>query len=625
VAGVREILFDSVKALERQIAGFHILSSFASSPAPKEQVLYEVLGKVLELVGADAGAIALADETGGVFDFVTLRWTHLPALQLTAKEKALRLFRVRLTEGIVGQVYQSREPVIIPDVSKSQTFRKDMADAVNYQVRTLLAVPIQTENVRLGVLELFNKVPRGTFSAQDMELAVGLAHQIARDMDILRTRVSAPSAALPAAPTPPPPTGPSHEELLEARRTARDAQSQLKETYVLLETAMQARDQSALRVQALTEELERARALAEAVTPPQQIVRLLHSVEPFAFTLSLNTVLRNFAELSARLVNAQALQLFLWDERTESLTLSFSTATAVQGHTISVPFKKGEGVAGSAADRRELIHVEDVTKEDRFSKSIDEVPGILSRSLLASPLSANGRLVGVIEAINRKDGGPFTSDDGTALAGVSILGAAALEKVLEHQGVQESARAALGAVADLIETHGPSPAGRAERLRRLVAAAGEILKWTSQQQRDTEWAVFLFNVGKVLLPAEVLFKQGELLPKDRELLFSVPRVSADVLVQSPSLAGTARIVRHINERWDGQGSPDMLSAESIPIGSRVIAVIDAYDGLVSGGPGHKALPADVALKEIQSCAGKQFDPACVELLLRLVRADKRFV
>ncbi|MBK8575524.1 MAG: hypothetical protein IPN90_07570 [Elusimicrobia bacterium] len=59
--GAREILFDSVKALERQTAGFHILSSFSSSPHPKEHVLYEVLGKVLELVGADAGG----DRVGG--------------------------------------------------------------------------------------------------------------------------------------------------------------------------------------------------------------------------------------------------------------------------------------------------------------------------------------------------------------------------------------------------------------------------------------------------------------------------------------------------------------------------------------------------------------------------------
>jgi hypothetical protein len=115
-----------------------------------------------------------------------------------------------------------------------------------------------------------------------------------------------------------PPAGVSPEELVEARRLARDAQAQLRETQILLETAMQAKDQSARRVQTLTEELEQVKSLAEAATPPQQILRLLHSVEPFAFTLSLETVLKNFAELSARLVNAQALQLFLWG-RTQGL------------------------------------------------------------------------------------------------------------------------------------------------------------------------------------------------------------------------------------------------------------------------------------------------------------------
>ncbi|MBK8575523.1 MAG: GAF domain-containing protein [Elusimicrobia bacterium] len=563
----------------------------------------------------------MADETGGVFDFVTLRWTNLPALQVTAKEKALRLFRVPLTEGIVGQVYQSREPVILPDVSKSQTFRKEMADAVNYQVRTLLAVPVQTESRREGVLELFNKTPRGTFSAQDMELAVGLAHQIALLLNVFRVR--GPSGTVPPPPLPPPSPGPSPEELLESRRAARDAHAQLHEMKALLETAMQARDQSAQRVQTLSEELEQAKAQVEATTPSQQMMRLLHSVEPFAFTLSLATVMKNVAELATRLVEAQALQIFLWDERTECFTLGFSTANAVPGDAVPVSFKKGEGLAGSAADRMELVQVEDVTREDRFSKSIDEVPGILSRSILAGPLSSHGRLVGVIEAINRKDGRPFSSDDAAAFAGLSLLGAAAVEKVLIHQNLRDVARGALAAVADLIETRGSSPGGRAERLLRRVGAAGETLAWSPTEQREAEWATLLFNVGKVVLPAEVLFKQGELLPKDRDLLYSVPRLSSEALAGVAALAGPARIVRHIHERWDGQGSPDKLSGEKIPIGSRVIAVMDAFDGLVSGAMGRKALPTDVALKEIEGCAGKQFDPACVAILFRLERGGLR--
>lgn len=619
MTSARDILFDSVKALERQTAGLHILSPYTCSTAPQEQVLYDILGKVLELVGADAGSIVLADETAGVFDFVTVRWTHLLPLQISAKEKALRLFRVPLTEGIVGQVYQTREPVILPDVSKSQTFRKDMADAVNYHVHTLLAVPIQTESRRVGVLEVFNKTPRGTFSAQDMELAVGLARQIAVVLESLRLRGS-PAAPASPAPSPPPPVPP--EELLEARRAARDAQAQLNETKSLLETAMEARDQSARRVQVLTEELEKGKALADAATPPQQILRLLHSVEPIAFSFSLRTVLQNFSELAARLVNAQALQIFLWNEQRQCFFREFSTVPAAPEKSPPFSFKKGEGVAGYAGERAELLQIEDVTRDDHFSKSIDELPGIMTRTVLAGPLIVNGRLLGVIEVINTKDGRPFSADDGMALAGMALLGAAAVEKVQTHMKLLDTTRAVLGAVADLVETRGSTFTGRADRIRRRVLALGDVLNFSPQERTDAEWAALLYNVGKVILPAEILFKQGDLLPKDRDLLMSVPRLSADVLSSVGSLTETARIVRHVNERWDGQGAPDQLKGDAIPLGSRVISLLDALEGLTSGGVGRRALPMDVAIKEIEACAGKQFDPACVDHLVRLVRSGK---
>ena len=616
MAGAREILFDSVKALERQTAGFHILSPFICSTAPKEHVLYEILGNVLELVGADAGTIVLADETAGLFDFVTLRWTNLPALQITAKEKALRLFRVPLTEGIIGQVYRSGEPVILPDVSKSQTFRKDMADAVDYHVHTLLAAPIRADNRTVGVLELFNKTPRGTFSAPDMELAVGLARVIGLVLESRRVHQIPVEGTPPAAPPPAPP--PPSEEIIEARRAARDAQAQLKETQTLLETAMHAQDQSARRVRELTEEVERLKALAEAATPPERMLKLLHSVEPIAFSLSLKTVIKNFAELAARLVNAQALRIFLWDDKQQIFSMGFSTVSS--GERSSASFKKGEGLAGVAGDRAEWLNVEDVTRDDRFSKSIDEVPGLITRSVLAGPLIRNGRLVGVLEAMNHKEGRPFSADEAVALSGLALVGAEALEKVMTYQDLHDTAWSVLGVVADLIDTRGSTPGGRADRIRRRALALGEALRFSPRDLQSLEWAAVLYNVGKVTLPAEILFKQGDLLPQDRELLASVPRLSSEALQSVAPLAETARLVRHVNERWDGQGSPDRLSREAIPLGARVIAVVEAFEGLTADVRGRRALPLDVALKEIESCAGKQFDPACVDQLLLLVRA-----
>jgi hypothetical protein len=222
---------------------------------------------------------------------------------------------VPLTEGIVGQVYQTREPVILPDVSKSQTFRKDMADAVNYHVHNLLAVPIQTESQRMGVLEVFNKTPRGTFSAQDMELAVGLAHQIAVVLESLRLRGIDVGSLPPPLKSAPFPAGRSPEELMEARRAAATRRPNWGKPNLFLKRPCKPGIKAFDAFKSLTEELEKVKALAEAATPPQQILRLLHSVEPIAFSFSLEMVMKNFSELAARLVNAQALQIFLWNEK----------------------------------------------------------------------------------------------------------------------------------------------------------------------------------------------------------------------------------------------------------------------------------------------------------------------
>ncbi|MBL8022856.1 MAG: GAF domain-containing protein [Elusimicrobia bacterium] len=619
MAGARDILFDSVKALERQTAGLHMVSQFATSTAPKEHVLNDLLGKVLEWVGAEAGAIALAEEGAGVFELAALRWAHLPVLQAAAKEKALRLFRVRLTEGIVGQVYQSGEPVILPDVSKNQAFRKDMADAVNYQVLNLLSVPLQLEGKRVGVLELFNKTPKGTFSASDMELAVSLAQQIALVLEVTRLRGNGSSNPSPVVP--PPGSGPSSDEFLEARRMARDAQSQLKETHALLEIALQSRDVNARQVQVLTEELEKAKALTDAATPAEQRVRLLRSIEPLAFSLDPQTVMRNFGELAARLVNAQALQLFVWAPKNERFSLGFSTAGMAPNIGNPPSFKKGEGLAGCAADRMGLVQVEDVTREDHFSKSIDEVPGIMTRSVLAGPLLVEGRLVGVVEAINRKDGLPFSTEDGESLSGLALLGAVALDKAFEHQMLRDTAFSILACNADLLDSPGGG-AGRADRLRRMVVLLGKSLHWSPQALREAEWASLLFNRGKVGIPPEILSKTGDLLPKDRELLLSVPRISSEGLASDPLLSEAAILIRHVNERWDGEGTPDRLTGEEIPMASRVIALVESFDGLTAGFQGRKPLPLDVALKEVESCSGKQFDPALVTLLQRLVRAGE---
>jgi hypothetical protein len=133
----------------------------------------------------------------------------------------------------------------------------------------------------------------------------------------------------------------------------------------------------------------------------------------------------------------------------------FSTVPPFPGEKARpLAFKKGEGTGGVCWGSYGIVQIEDVTRDDHFSKSIDELPGIMTRSMLSRSPGRERAIGGSDRGHNTKDGRPFSSDDGVALAGMALLGAAALEKVQTHLNLQDTTRAVLGAVADLIETRG---------------------------------------------------------------------------------------------------------------------------------------------------------------------------
>ena len=92
----------------------------------------------------------------------------------------------------------------------------------------------------------------------------------------------------------------------------------------------------------------------------------------------------------------------------------------------------------------------------------------------------------------------------------------------------------------------------------------------------------------------------------------------------PFLAGSADLVRHHHEYWDGTGYPDRLCSEQIPIGSRILSVAADYDAMVSQRPYHpKPLDVDEALSQIRRDAGGKYDPAVVEVFLQVIEEERR--
>ena len=140
-----------------------------------------------------------------------------------------------------------------------------------------------------------------------------------------------------------------------------------------------------------------------------------------------------------------------------------------------------------------------------------------------------------------------------------------------------------------------------------------------ERQRNLEFAALLHDVGKIAIPKEIINKPGKLDP-DEWTIIKTHTVEGQKMLER--VGGFMRqvgiIVRSHHERWDGGGYPDGLAGESIPLEARIITCCDSWNAMRTDRPYRKALSHDVALAELLSGAGGQFDPGVVGAFVAMV-------
>jgi signal transduction histidine kinase len=126
-------------------------------------------------------------------------------------------------------------------------------------------------------------------------------------------------------------------------------------------------------------------------------------------------------------------------------------------------------------------------------------------------------------------------------------------------------------------------------------------------------------LGKTLIRKELFEKNGPLTADEWMAMQQHPALGAEVIKRMPGMTAVARCVRSHHERYDGRGYPDGLSGDEIPIGARIITVVDSFDAMIATRPYRSALSENEALDQIAAEAGTQFDPRAAEALLALAQ------
>jgi diguanylate cyclase (GGDEF)-like protein/putative nucleotidyltransferase with HDIG domain len=290
----------------------------------------------------------------------------------------------------------------------------------------------------------------------------------------------------------------------------------------------------------------------------------------------------------------------------------------------------------------EPVAVAAATEQGTGTGAIDEIPASVRRALserrtvltrvgtdlagnggcseLAVPVYVGGELWG---ALGLRSGPEtlFDDDDAQLVQSVADHLGAALRTAGLYANLDQTHLGTAAALAAALEAKDSYTADHAQSIADLAASVGTELGLDEERLRDLRYGAIFHDIGKIAIPDAILNKPGPLTEAEFAVIRTHPEVGEQILKPVPFLARVREIVRHDHERWDGGGYPDGLRGEDIPLGARIVLVVDAYHAMRSDRPYRRALSASAARADLLRHAGTQFDPRVVDALLAVLERE----
>lgn len=286
--------------------------------------------------------------------------------------------------------------------------------------------------------------------------------------------------------------------------------------------------------------------------------------------------------------------------------------------------KPGQGYAGKAVMERRMVSVPDLTKH---ANEFDRSPLFPTEQFVVYygvPLIAKGRVLGVLEIFHRS---PLHIDEDWLdfLNIISGQTAIAIDSAIMFKDIQRSNlelslayNATIDAWSRTLDLRDKETEGHTRRVTDITVRFAAMSGIKDTDLIHIRRGATLHDIGKVVIPDNILFKPGPLDLAEWETMRQHPKYAVDLLSPIKYLEPAMEIPHWHHERWDGSGYPDHLVGEEIPYSARLFALADVYDALTSDRPYRNAWLKQDAIQYIESQSGKHFDPRLVPEFLNMV-------
>lgn len=326
-----------------------------------------------------------------------------------------------------------------------------------------------------------------------------------------------------------------------------------------------------------------------------------------ASSLDLPTVLEAALSTAERICRAETSSIWeVDDERGELFFRVVRGRAAGEIRGLRVPI--GHGIVGSVAQTARPEVVNDVAADPRWRGDPQQV--FKTRAILAVPLLAKGRVVGVLQLLNPVGRERFTDDDLRRMQLFAGILAPSLQNARLYAAQRRQFINMVTALAETLEKKDPYTGGHVRRVVCYSLLLGAELGLEHGDLKDLWLAATLHDIGKIGVPDRILGKPA---PLDAEEAAVMRRHTTDgaSIVSHLSSPHVLPGVRSHHERIDGGGYPDGLEGDQIPLAPRIIAVADTFDAMTTSRPYRQGLSRELAAAEIESAAGAQFCPRVV--------------